>query len=368
MLRKNIVIVVEDNQNTWPTIEVAINEAAKNNNVAVTPDFKKDLQELGEIEVDSCENYVLMVLDLNLTNQQDSVQSTINGLVEMSKSLFIPAVIYSAYTDDISEKLKRNWHFFRVVNKSSAINNNLSKEISDLLGYRMALVNIEDEIRKQFRSISIETLDRVFQAKDQVEYGAVSAMMISRLVSYLTRRMDIMTGTDDIPAEAMIIYPPLQKDEMVPISMGDVLKDSEGKLWLVVSPTCDMAVKDDRGNARDPKIKNVLLMRCFTCPKDKEAYVGGTKPKLQDEKERTVALKVPSDVSDCGILVVHTKFYETRPYSDIKDWVRVLSVASPYAEDIKATVMRDIMRIGAPDTSPRREELISSFIKCSTVQ
>ena len=40
-----------------------------------------------------------------------------------------------------------------------------------------------------------------------------------------------------------------------------------------------------------------------------------------------------------------------------------MTVASPYAEDIKATFMRDLMRIGTPDADPSDKELIKGFTK-----
>jgi hypothetical protein len=361
MIKKK-VLVIEDEENAYETIREAVAEGSQTLGMSVEQYFGKDLQELEKINDDSSEDYVLIVLDLKLSNQPDSAQLTLHKLKDISRRYFIPCVIYTAYDAEISDEQRNEWHFFRVVTKSSLKGSALGEAIIDLLQYKYYLISLQDEINKQFRSLSTEVMDEIFGRESQVGEAATRALMISRLLGFMTRKMDYIAGAQKIPAEAKIIYPPLQKDDNLPISMGDVLRDTKGDLWLVMSPTCDMVnTRAETQKGSGLLIKNVLIMRCFTSHSDSNSYSGGLKLTFDPTNERSVPIKVPSKVSPDGIIMVHTKMYETRQYDEIKNWDKVLSVSSPYAEDIKATVIRDLMRVGAPDTVPATTDLIKEF-------
>lgn len=361
-MTEKTVLIIDDEKNIWETIKTAVETAIEKVVMKAKAECHEDLEILNEINEDSSEVYALIVLDLKLSDLSDSTSRTIDRLRKISEEYFIPCVIYSAHDQEISDEQRKGWHFIRVVPKSSSGGENLDDAIYELLKYKSSLFNLEKDIIKQFRSLSIVTMDEIFRGEGSVEERTVHAMMISRLIGFLTRNMDNITGKGVIPAEAKIIYPPIQVDDNIQISMGDVLKSPDCRLWLIMSPSCDMVnhsanTKESRGI----KIKNVLLMPCFTSACDSKKYAKDVCLKFQSDNERTVVIKVPISVSNSGILGIHTKMYETREYNEIKVWKKVLSLASPYAEDIKATFMRDIIRLGVPETVPKNDALIKKF-------
>ncbi|MGP6240076.1 hypothetical protein ACNF40_06660 [Cuniculiplasma sp. SKW4] len=358
------VLVIEDDELAYNLIKQAVEEAAGKNEISVESEFHANLEAIKKIDEKSWEEYLLVILDLKLGSEvAESSSETLDFLKEFSKQHFIPVVIYSAFLSDIDQNLLEEWKFIKVVTKASSGQRQLADEIERMIRYKIKLTELAKSLNDQFQNLSIETMDSIFADKDEISPEVVQAMMISRLTSFLTNRMNAITGNNAIPAEARIIYPPLKSDEGTPVSMGDVLKDENGVLWLVMSPTCDMVLDRGKQGRSELKIKNVLMLRCFTSMNDVEEYAQNINVTIQDNNERTIPLKVPKKIAQNGLLVVHMKLYETRPYEVVRKWVKVLSVGTPYAEDIKANFMRDIIRVGTPDTDPLNRNLISDFKK-----
>ncbi len=357
------ILIVEDDNIPYGTEKAAAESACKKNKVEHELVRYKELRELVDIKHEIGYRFDLMILDLRLDQTVGSSEAeTLNELAGIIKSQFIPVVIYSAYTDDIDAEspIGRIPHLIKIVKKGDSSGTpKLEEKISDLLKLKIPLINLKESLERQFVATSSETVNEMLKDGGSSVDGIIQSMIVSRLTSFMVNKMDCLIGSNRImPAEAEVIYPPLEADANMPVAMGDILEDGEKNLWLVASPSCDMVLY---GKPPAPKIKNAILLRCFTEPLDMKTYTGRETVDLMNEKETVIPLRVPKIVSKEGMLMIHTKFYETRLFTEINGWTKVMTVASPYAEDIKATFMRDLMRIGTPNVIPDKKTLLKDF-------
>ena len=147
----------------------------------------------------------------------------------------------------------------------------------------------------------------------------------------------------------------------IPVSMGDILMDpNSGDNWFLATPTCDL-INSEKREKRRPKVKDVLLLRCFKSPKERDSYIGDRTSKPSERREESLVLKVPHAVSETGLLAIYPKLYKTQPYEDVLTWTKQLSITSLYADDAKAVFISDLLRLGVPDTSPDHDDLVKSF-------
>ena len=300
-----------------------------------------------------------MILDLNLDpGTEGNSMETLDELNLIGSKHFVPVVIYTGYAIEIDKKYTKKWRFITVIEKGADLNGNLEKAIKKLIKTKLNLQSLTARMTREITSLSMDLLDEIFEGEEQIDEEAIQVLMISRLSALLTTRLDSIfeLGTH-IPVEAKTVYPPLAKDPKIPISMGDVLKDTRGDNWFLVTPTCDMVNNDKQ----KPRVKDVLLLRCFKSPEDRDSYLENQKIKLKEGEDVSFIFKVPSRVSETKLLLIHSKLYRTQPYTDVVNWEKQLSITSLYAVDAKTIFIRDLMRLGVPETNPSHDILVESF-------
>ena len=355
------VLIVEDEEGAYGAAESATNTAFKSYSVKPNIDRFKELGELEKILDEIGHKYDLLILDLRLSDFVDSYKDTEKTLIKIAGKQFIPVVVYSGYTRNIEEENPIHAYpkLVKIVTKGDG--EALGNCLSELIKLKMPLIRLKESIDEQFAAISTETMEKILESTNIAESLTIKAMIVSRLTGFMTSNMDSLIGSSgNMPAEAKVIYPVLAAEPDMPVAMGDVLEDQEKKLWLVASPSCDMVLDE---KTQKPKIVNVLLLRCFKTQSEIDTYFDNKYVNLEKQNERVIPLKVPTGISEAGVLIMYTKAFKTQPFKDIKCWKKIMTVASPYAEDIKATFMRDLMRIGTPDADPSDKELIKGFTK-----
>ncbi len=358
-MEESRVLIVEDDLTVYSHIEEVINEVKKAVGFGIQIKHFKTLRDL-EVEKEQLgDNYDLMILDLRLDHENGGNSTeTLDQLNQISNKQFIPVVIYTGFANDVEEQYIKKWKLIKVIEKGSDLNGNLEKSIEKLLRTKFNFKSLFKRIEREFKVLSVDLLDEIFEGEPQIDEESVQALMISRLSALLTNRLNsIFDSRTRIPAEVKIVYPPLDNDKEIPISMGDILRDKSGDNWFLASPTCDLVNSDER----NPKVKDVLLLRCFKSPEDVYNYIGDRKIKLSERREVSIVFKVPRAVSETGLLLIYSKLYKTQPYEDVLTWTKQLSITSLYADDAKAVFISDLLRLGVPDTSPDHDDLVKSF-------
>lgn len=265
---KSRVLIVEDDSAVYSHIKDAIAAVQTSIGIEIEHDHLTTLQELKKAEESLGRTYDLMILDLNLDpGTEGNSMETLDELNLIGNKHFVPVVIYTGYAIEIDQKYTKKWRFITVIEKGADLNGNLEKAIKKLIRTKLSLQSLTARMTKEITSLSMDLLDEIFEGVEQIDEEAVQVLMISRLSALLTTRLDsILELGTHIPVEAKTVYPPLAKDSKIPISMGDVLKDTRGDNWFLVTPTCDMVNNDKQ----KPRVKDVLLLRCFKSPEDRD--------------------------------------------------------------------------------------------------
>ena len=102
------ILFIEDEERDYDTAKLAAECACKNNSAELKPQWFQKLEDLEEMGDQIGHEYDLMILDLKLSNATNSEKETIKVLLDIAQRQFIPVVIYSGYTTDISNNSPLN--------------------------------------------------------------------------------------------------------------------------------------------------------------------------------------------------------------------------------------------------------------------
>jgi CheY-like chemotaxis protein len=145
---------------------------------------------------------------------------------------------------------------------------------------------------------------------------------------------------------------------------GDLFKDADGNFYVLLTPSCDLVVRDNKCKADE-----VLLAKCALLTDQKEYMEWNNSSdnpkKLQETEKQLKNLMTNSKVSGRqedrfyflpGVqalsipdLVIDFQRLHQITYADLTDWERVASLDRPYAESLSAKLTRYFGRIGTPD-------------------
>ncbi len=316
----------------------------------------------------------IVIADLRLGSASDD-RSGWEVIKRVITRELVPVIIYSAYASEnppdeytglmISRVIKGQGNLSDVLKKIKAMKEKLSKE--------------RNEIQSVFKMLTLETISKILLRESKLEdldEDLLAFMARIRLASHLMNFPS--EGEKKIPPEAIFIYPPL---ELVPESkecvfLGDFLTkendDHSKETWFVISPSCDLVYHP----GRPAKVCDILLMRCYTSySQNASISVGDKKARSNTLKQMTKSnvakiLKCPKGLFGSDYMVLSFKDYKTTSYEEIKQgilekkWLRVASLASPYAESLQNLFIRDLSRIGTPETtsSSDESEWIENFV------
>jgi CheY-like chemotaxis protein len=320
----------------------------------------------------------VLVVDLRLGDARgdrsgwDAVRNTLQAHV-------VPVIIYSAYTgEDVQDEFK-NLLIVRVKKGAERFQKVLEKCSRLKLRLNQERARVED----QFAGLTLETAGRLLGPAEENELyrldeNALAAMSVARLVTYL---MNVPpAGQEKLPPEACFVVPPLQVEPYPAgcLFLGDFLQEHGRRgsktSWFVAAPSCDLVFAE----RRTPKVHDVLLLRAYTGWQDmpflRDVPEEGARRTTLANRARDRSLKIlrcPLGVFECEYLVVSFKEYRTVPYDEItkgirsKKWIKIATLATPYAEALQNLFVGNLSRIGTPDTSTSKDEdkWIKEFVK-----
>jgi CheY-like chemotaxis protein len=286
-------------------------------------------------------------------------------LERIKESGFVPVILYTALPGGLENEIGL---FVRLVGKDVGGLGKLKSEIEDLFLKRIpqvhrAIVNHLDQTLRSYMWQFVEEHWEEFSSfLDKPEF---LRLIIQRLARSFTRdgigRMseevygappaEDASGDTVHPAE-YYIKPPIGSDP----KFGDLrVREVEGeKQYLVVLwPSCDMV---DDPPKRTPKTRKVLCARAIPtqdCPivADWLAAPSNTK---RDPVEKLVKntcdrFHFLPGVWDIPHTIVDFQVLEHVPLEDVKNYVCLGTIDSPFAESLGARFQRYVNRIGTPD-------------------
>jgi CheY-like chemotaxis protein len=281
----------------------------------------------------------------------------------------VPVIVYSAFAgegvpDELENLLvvpvkKGAGNFQNVLEKASLLKARLNQEW--------------DRVQTQMESLTLETVGHILGKGTEVSIEAIdentlACLALARLASYL---MNTPSGKENkFPPESIFIVPPLQLSDCSAESLllGDILEEKQingsKALWLVVAPSCDLLF----GQNREAKVENVLVLRCYRSHSEvpflKAKGLNERKNSLKDRSREGTAklLRCPTQVFGSKYFLLSFKEYATVRYDAIigglrnHSWRKMATLATPYAESVQNLLVRDVSRIGTPDTASRKDD------------
>ncbi len=356
--------ILEDNPRDQETIKSICSQVAGELGVEVefyfyeyVDAFRDDLENL---------HLDLLIADLNFGEDRDD-RSGWQAVEEVLDRELTPVIVYSAVPLDTPSPELENV-LIALVPKGGADRERFVGTLGQFFRGKLGLNQEEERIIAEYRKISLDTVRMVLGdgGLAGMEDPTLAAMAVSRLTSYLINEPS--GGDPAIPPESMFLYPPLQLDQYPEaLFLGDFLLDTEegdGALWVVVSPSCDLVF----GEGWEPKIEDVLLLRCyrnhtetpFLEGKNRQGRIDYLKSRLN--RGTVKVLKCPQNVFETPHLLISFKDYSTRSYLEITagieegSWRKVSTLSTPYAEGLQNFLIRDMSRIGTPHTATLDEE------------
>jgi len=366
-MEKITVAIIEDDKSDLDQIEDYCREIGKEERITAEiksfnsiDDFKRHQE---EAKPD------LMIVDLRLGESTDDR----SGWKIVSKILnyeIIPVIIYSAFSEEEPEEIFKNLLIARIKKGDEKIGK-FKQTLKIFIRLKLRFNQEKERIIKEFGKLSLETVRKILEEGEveELDHGMLAMMAVGRLTSYL---LNVPPEGEKFLPESIFIYPSLEIPNYTKPSLflGDFLEqivnNNSSKLWLVISPSCDLVVTSER----KAKIKEILLLFCYRSYtevpflKDKQDENDRIKA-LKEKFRRNTAkiLKCPYRIFKNKFILISFKDYKTLSYDDIKKgiqegtWKKLATLATPYIESLQDLFIRDISRIGTPETASSDEEM-----------
>ncbi|MCK4339346.1 MAG: response regulator [Candidatus Marinimicrobia bacterium] len=377
-MKEMTVAIIEDNKSDFDQIKDYCFEIGKEEKITVEiicfnsiDDFKSHHEE---------KKPDLMIVDLRL-GESNNNRSGWDIVKKIFSYEIIPVIIYSAFSEEEPEEIFKSLLIARIIKGGEEVEK-FKQTLKIFIRLKLRFNQAKERIIKEFGKLSLETVKEILgEGKVKgLDERTLEMMAIGRLASYL---LNVPPEGEKFLPESVFIYPPLDIPHYPRTSLflGDFLEqkgnNESSRLWLVISPSCDLVATGER----KAKISEILLLCCY------KNYT--EVPFLRDEQDECVRknllknriqrntakiLKCPSRIFGNKYILISFKDYRTLFYDDIKKginndtWKKLATLASPYIESLQGLFIKDISRIGTPETASSEEEMQwgKEFVKNAT--
>jgi CheY-like chemotaxis protein len=355
---QRMVLVIDDDQDQLDDLEKILNGlsfgSGEQLKVVLHDSFESSVGVLNERWID------VVVLDLRDDRRPAKAGEAEAGERVFEQILarrFVPIVVYTALTGSLSPDISAS-PFVRVVRKGVKGAEELKAALGELLSTRLPEVHrllmshaeqvqreyllgfVKDHWKEHFRGE--ERLTHVVHALARRLAGSLTGEALNLSLKEL--RLPTLEDRATEPAH-VYVRPPIR----VGLSFGDLYLDDKQEWWAVVTPSCDLVVRD----GSNPKCERPLLAACirWDSKKEVEARIGGTAKDRQtrvltNNHERFHFLPAALGLPD---LVIDFQDLRTVDWKWFESATGQATVDSPFAEEIQSRMARFLGRIGTPD-------------------
>lgn len=367
-------------------------------------ELKDDLKDRGisVISVDNSEdaqNLIKCRPEINFIiidwylNEENSMESKL-FLSNLSDYLFVPIIIYTKQgtiepKDFIKERgLER---IVRVLDKTDVDGELIFEEMGHWMQENPELkiflkwsFEVEKNLNHVLWSIydletdGLKSLIRTIKADKDGSHMPVEYDLVGLFIKVLLRKLNnteklfcsISGNVNELSEEAESITLNPEKIKMFhmferyisppvsgPIWTGDILKKSDDEYFVVVTPACDLCIKD--------KIDNILLLRAIPFGKyrtEKKIKPGKAEPIIKNSKDVLHYLPYILDCPD-GLVcrfdnISSIKLKDAKREIENENFIRIATVDSPFIENLIQRMNAYLMRLGVRELGKEEVEKI----------
>jgi len=371
------ILIMDDTRDTAEALQVAIEENIADCNVEIEVDFEKGLELLQRRTFD------VLILDLYKGNPTDQVNAGDDLWVKISTAHFIPVIVYTSGDFRLSDFPTDN-PLLKCFKKSAAGLKEIPEHLNVLQPFIDEIRLVKSEVDSVVRKVLYETSPHIWRAEPDAQLRRQRLLRSARRRVAASMDYGTMTIAGKLESWEQYVYPPLSTH----LLCGDIIVKREGNredpssYRLVLSPSCDM-----QKNNGKCKIADVLVAKCVSVDKYLEAsgFPAGTKtakieeklPRCLNEPHQSGIVALPgfttilpclaADLRDLTLITIDSIAADP---SDDKDYIRILSVDSPFREQIAWAYLQLAGRPGLPsrDNEKWAQDIVGSLEKIKEEQ
>lgn len=363
------ILIVEDDQVRAESLQKDIKEKLGENVVIV---IEADHEKAAPILLRP-HPYDVVILDRfrgNLGNGDDAGQMLWQEILNVK---FVPVLIHTAGGCDLEPPFPKDNPILRCFLKTSDSDVKIAEHLVSIRKHLDELREVQKEINAAFKSVLLVTSTTIWKEETNEEQRAQLLLRSAR--RRLAATMDSATevGQEKLLFWEQYIYPPLEES----LLMRDLLYDTTApankptSFSLVLTPSCDLVSCE-----RPPKVNQVLVARCcssknFLAAALSSSGIKKVKKKWDDEEKPEIRKVLQGCLTrpESGGYVFLPEFKTIFPAmaaclreieliswneislasTDNKRYNRVVSIDSPFREQIAWAYLQIAARPGLPD-------------------
>lgn len=328
-----------------------------------TEDFKEqniNIKLFRETSVDTAVSALLSgkfdgaIIDLNLDQSIPMEAGGNNVLTEIIKRHRFPVLVVSGNLQNLDEKIREHESEFLKFMSRETSNTEIFNHLIKI--YNTGITNIlggKGLIEKQLGEIFWNHLSENFQYFPN-NSDASEKILLRYIASHLAEYLDIPDGENAHYHEAeFYIKPPVRKH----ISTGDIIKNND-KSYLVLSPACDVAVRND-GTPIKINCEKILLAPIIKISKSDFIYHSIIKEEFSEKQRSNILSEIIKGKREkyCFLpeygkmfpAVVDFQNIITITLAEFFKFERIATVTSMFMKDIQSRFSSYLARQGQPD-------------------
>lgn len=312
------------------------------------------------------EAWDLVVLDV-LGPGDDGAEETLGKSIyqRITEVRWVPVVFYSARPSDVRDL--ENPPLVQVVKKGPRFDELLGAIESGLASGAPALTRtLAQSVDIQVRNFLRDVIAPNWTEMGSAQPDELSVIVLHRLAAWLreqavlelSKYLTSQAGESlhQAPAAQTYLYPPVSPH----LTAGDLVSN-DGELWIVLTPACDLFVSDDPASPeglRTPKAEFVRLAPLR--PLNGHPFLGS---RMKERVQEALAgsgryrylpkfLEIPESLMDQQAI-------QAVPFEEIKNYRRIATLDSPWAENFLTVAANYNGRIGI--SAFDKKEIIGRF-------
>ena len=363
------ILIVDDIENVAEslkaTVEERFSEIKTDENLQVQIDIETDFEKATETLL-SPHGYDIAILDVFRGSIEENDRAGIVLWKQILSEKFMSVVIFTASEDDFGNDFPGDNPVFKLFRKGVGNDEGIANHICSLDSYVLAIRQIKKEFNEVIRDVLLETTPHLWKAETDITQRPQRLLRSAR--RRLAAKMDYKTAVSD---EKMVlweqyIYPPLENS----LLSGDIIRVREEdpnnpeSYRIVLTPSCDLV---------QGKVESILVAKCANSLKYVQTIDGnfakqgeptnnqrksvlGKLPSALTQPQNAGYVFLPKFESVIPTMTAYLRDLELIPCGDIGNsensenkFVRVVSVDSPFREQLSWAYLQIAGRLGMPE-------------------